>query len=153
RPPKRRPPRAHVLRILLRPLALGRRHHGGRVRLARPRLPRRRGGHAARLSRRPGGDAGHVGRHHRPQPGRRSALPPERSAPSRRGRRMSAPVAEERRAVAGPVARALRRAPLVAILLVAAILTMAAGADVLAPHSPIAVRMDVALKPPAFMAG
>jgi peptide/nickel transport system permease protein len=37
--------------------------------------------------------------------------------------------------------------------IVAAILAMAAGADVLAPHSPIAVRMELALKPPWFMPG
>lgn len=34
-----------------------------------------------------------------------------------------------------------------------AMIAMAVGADLLAPHSPIAVRMDVALRPPWFMAG
>ena len=51
------------------------------------------------------------------------------------------------------VARAIRRAPIAAVVIIAAIITMAAGADVLAPHSPIAVRMELALKPPWFMAG
>jgi peptide/nickel transport system permease protein len=51
------------------------------------------------------------------------------------------------------VARAIRRAPIAAVVIIAAIITMAAGADVLAPHSPIAVRMELALTPPWFMAG
>ena len=51
------------------------------------------------------------------------------------------------------VARAIRRAPIAALVIIAAIIAMAAGADVLAPHSPIAVRMEVALTPPWFMAG
>ena len=51
------------------------------------------------------------------------------------------------------VARAIRRAPIAAVVIIAAIITMAAGADVLAPHSPIAVRMELALTPPSFMAG
>ena len=50
-------------------------------------------------------------------------------------------------------ARMLRRAPIAAVLFIAAMVLMAAGADLLAPHSPIAVRMELALRPPWFMAG
>lgn len=51
------------------------------------------------------------------------------------------------------IGRARRRAPIAAIAIVGAVLAMVAGADLLAPHSPIAVRMEVALKPPWFMPG
>ena len=47
----------------------------------------------------------------------------------------------------------LRRAPIAAVLIIAAMVLMAAGADLLAPHSPIAVRMELALRPPWFMSG
>jgi len=50
-------------------------------------------------------------------------------------------------------ARVIRHAPLAALLIIAAMILMAAGADLLAPHSPIAVRMELALRPPWFMAG
>jgi len=43
--------------------------------------------------------------------------------------------------------------PLVAGAIIAIMAILAAGADVLAPHSPVQVRMDLALKPPWFMDG
>jgi peptide/nickel transport system permease protein len=51
------------------------------------------------------------------------------------------------------IGRARRRPPIAAIAIVGAVLAMVAGADLLAPHSPIAVRMELALKPPWFMPG
>ena len=47
----------------------------------------------------------------------------------------------------------VRRAPIAAVLIIAVMILMAAGADLLAPHSPIAVRMELALRPPWFMSG
>jgi ABC-type dipeptide/oligopeptide/nickel transport system permease subunit len=49
--------------------------------------------------------------------------------------------------------RAFRRAPLVPTAIMMVMATMAAGADVLAPHSPVEIRMDLALRPPSFMDG
>ena len=49
--------------------------------------------------------------------------------------------------------RAFRRAPLVSAAIMMVMATMAAGADVLAPHSPVVIRMDLALKPPSFLDG
>lgn len=49
--------------------------------------------------------------------------------------------------------RALRRAPLVPALIMVGMITMAAGADALAPHAPLEIRMDLALKPPSFVEG
>jgi peptide/nickel transport system permease protein len=47
----------------------------------------------------------------------------------------------------------VRHGPLVAGAIIAIMAILAAGADVLAPHSPVQVRMDLALKPPWFMEG
>ena len=44
-------------------------------------------------------------------------------------------------------------APLVSAAIMMVMATMAAGADVLAPHSPVVIRMDLALKPPSFVDG
>jgi peptide/nickel transport system permease protein len=49
--------------------------------------------------------------------------------------------------------RTFRRAPLVPAAIMMVMATMAAGAGVLAPHSPVAIRMDLALKPPSFVEG
>jgi peptide/nickel transport system permease protein len=49
--------------------------------------------------------------------------------------------------------RAFRRTPLVSAAIMMVMATMAAGADVLAPHSPVVIRMDLALKPPSFVDG
>ena len=63
---------------------------------------------------------------------------------------MSMPAAVEAPA---PVRRPLRRIPVLASAIILVVAVMAAGADLLAPHSPVEVRMDVALQPPWFMKG
>ena len=49
--------------------------------------------------------------------------------------------------------RGLRRASLVPAGIMAAMIVMAGGADVLAPHPPLEIHMDLALKPPSFVEG
>jgi len=58
-----------------------------------------------------------------------------------------------RRRREGGLIRTFRRAPLVPAAIMMVMATMAAGAGVLAPHSPVAIRMDLALKPPSFVEG
>ena len=58
-----------------------------------------------------------------------------------------------RRRSGADVLRAIRRGPVMAGTIIMTMVVMAVGADVLAPHSPLQVRMDLALKPPWFMEG
>jgi peptide/nickel transport system permease protein len=53
----------------------------------------------------------------------------------------------------GAYRRILRRGPIVPVAIMAGMIAMAAGAEVLAPHPPLEIRMDLALKPPSFVDG
>jgi len=69
---------------------------------------------------------------------------------------MSATVAMEKaagRPAGMSMVRVVRQGPAMAAAIIVVMVIMAAGADFLAPHSPLQVRMELALKPPWFMEG